>query len=350
MIQKPKLVWMLLLIFLYAFAAAGISFAQVTYETGLDELAEIATNAPLSSFKHRNGAKPTEFDRQDILTEIDWERERYAENPNAVLNILSWTFKSGKSYPGCRRKTGLDVDCMDTNRWMVIKNDLQKSKGFARLANEMLKKENGSKTVDKHEFYPAPQPPSAPVTQAPTFWLPVSMDVGAYFRLILLSFLIAGGLAVAAVLLMKAKPETSVTASGGAEGAAIVAQPVDDMSPVPTAWVWSQFKGEFPQCESEPNTVVITAAASKPSSAMQEAVHEVDETHHATTVERPQAAEAVDLPASKEHPTEHPKGDASTSPSANVNLALVERLTRLRDAGALTDAEFEAERNKIING
>src|SRR5208283_1549497 len=128
--------------------------------TGLDELADIANNAPLSSFKHRNGTSSTEIDREDVLTEIYWNRQRYPENPNAVLNILSWTFKSGRFYPGCRRNTGLDVNCMDTNRWMICKRDLQKSNLFARLANDALTKGSDSKTADS-------EPRSAHAAQAP---------------------------------------------------------------------------------------------------------------------------------------------------------------------------------------
>ena len=151
----------------------------------------------------------------------------------------------------------------------------------------------------------------------------------------------------------EAKLQAYIAEAAEADGAAVVEQPVNGESLIPTASRESPLKAEFPQSESERSAVTTVAAYSRTPSVTEEATHEIAEPHHATGVEPIRAVEVVDLPASTEQKVEQPKGKASASPAANVNLDFVaelERLARLRDAGALTDAEFQAEKSKILNG
>jgi hypothetical protein len=51
--------------------------------------------------------------------------------------------------------------------------------------------------------------------------------------------------------------------------------------------------------------------------------------------------------------TETPSAAAPDAPSSNMveeRLAALERLAKLRDSGVLSDAEFEAEKIKVLRG
>jgi hypothetical protein len=90
---------------------------------------------------------------------------------------------------------------------------------------------------------------------------------------------------------------------------------------------------------------ITMATGKKPQSGASVVPGSVDH----NTRREPSPAAHQTLPAA--NGGEHSKREASVIPPTKEDFVeALERLARLRDAGALTDAEFQAEKSKIING
>lgn len=120
---------------------SGFSQAGVDYEEAFDKLDETARNAPLNAFHRWKGKASTEQDREDVLETIQHERERYRESPEGVLFALSRAFKDGKFNPACRNRKGLDLSCIDFDRWMSVTPDLPLSRSLATTRKSILRGE-----------------------------------------------------------------------------------------------------------------------------------------------------------------------------------------------------------------
>ncbi|HEY5784159.1 MAG TPA: SHOCT domain-containing protein [Microlunatus sp.] len=61
-----------------------------------------------------------------------------------------------------------------------------------------------------------------------------------------------------------------------------------------------------------------------------------------------EAAAAEQAPAAQPAPAQYQPEPAAAAPSTDDKLAQLKQLGELRDAGVLTDAEFEAQKGKIL--
>jgi len=60
------------------------------------------------------------------------------------------------------------------------------------------------------------------------------------------------------------------------------------------------------------------------------------------------AAAAEQAPAAQPEPAQYQPEPAAAAPSTDDKLAQLKQLGELRDAGVLTDSEFEAQKGKIL--
>lgn len=133
-----------IVIFLALIIANFLSFTTVAgaqipseFEEAFDHLNEIAEKAPLEAFKHWDGKRGSERDRQDVLLTIVAEKERYNSYPSGVVFGLISALQDGKFSPKCAKGSAIDNTCLDSGRWMVFSPELERSLRLSELSDSM---------------------------------------------------------------------------------------------------------------------------------------------------------------------------------------------------------------------